>query len=621
MNNNRKTNIISLIIPIILMVLLFTKFGDIFMNSNSMSVDKVVEQIKENNVKSITTQGSRIEGVLKDNTTFSSELPVEFQKNLYDNYLKDKVESGKIIYRGLPAKSPSIFLELLPSILMLAGFAFIWYFTIAKNISGNSQAMKFGKSKAKMNLDSNNKITFADVAGLREEKEEMSELVDFLKNPAKYVKQGARIPKGVLLVGQPGTGKTYISKAVAGEAKVPFYSISGSDFVEMFVGVGASRVRDMFLEAKKNAPCIIFIDEIDAVGRKRGSGLGGGHDEREQTLNQLLVEMDGFEKNEGIIMIAATNRPDILDPALLRPGRFDRTIQISMPDVRERYEMLQVHTRNKKLSPKINLEDVAKSTAGFSPAELENLTNEAALLAARKNKEEITPELMDEAAIRVMAGPEKKSRVVIEKERKLTAYHEAGHAVTAQFLKELDPVHMITIVPRGSAGGFTAYLPDEDKSFRTKNEMKNRVVALLGGRAAEEIVLDDISTGASNDIERATQIARAMVKVYGMSDILGPVLYDDASGNVFLGGSNYSSGDHYSEETAIKIDEEVTNIIKNSYEKAKELIINNRDFLEELAQKLLETETIRKDEYIAIARKYDENFNIHDFDEKIIEEE
>lgn len=621
MNNNRKTNIISLIIPIILMVLLFTKFGDIFMNSNSMSVDKVVEQIKENNVKSITTKGSRIEGVLKDNTTFSSELPVEFQKNLYDNYLKDKVESGKIIYRGLPAKSPSIFLELLPSILMLAGFAFIWYFTIAKNISGNSQAMKFGKSKAKMNLDSNNKITFADVAGLREEKEEMSELVDFLKNPAKYVKQGARIPKGVLLVGQPGTGKTYISKAVAGEAKVPFYSISGSDFVEMFVGVGASRVRDMFLEAKKNAPCIIFIDEIDAVGRKRGSGLGGGHDEREQTLNQLLVEMDGFEKNEGIIMIAATNRPDILDPALLRPGRFDRTIQISMPDVRERYEMLQVHTRNKKVSPKINLEDVAKSTAGFSPAELENLTNEAALLAARKNKEEITPELMDEAAIRVMAGPEKKSRVVIEKERKLTAYHEAGHAVTAQFLKELDPVHMITIVPRGSAGGFTAYLPDEDKSFRTKNEMKNRVVALLGGRAAEEIVLDDISTGASNDIERATQIARAMVKVYGMSDILGPVLYDDASGNVFLGGSNYSSGDHYSEETAIKIDEEVTNIIKDSYEKAKELIINNRDFLEELAQKLLETETIRKDEYIAIARKYDENFNIHDFDEKIIEEE
>lgn len=621
MNNNRKTNIISLIIPIILMVLLFTKFGDIFMNSNSMSVDKVVEQIKENNVKSITTQGSRIEGVLKDNTTFSSELPVEFQKNLYDNYLKDKVESGKIVYRGLPAKSPSIFLELLPSILMLAGFAFIWYFTIAKNISGNSQAMKFGKSKAKMNLDSNNKITFADVAGLREEKEEMSELVDFLKNPAKYVKQGARIPKGVLLVGQPGTGKTYISKAVAGEAKVPFYSISGSDFVEMFVGVGASRVRDMFLEAKKIAPCIIFIDEIDAVGRKRGSGLGGGHDEREQTLNQLLVEMDGFEKNEGIIMIAATNRPDILDPALLRPGRFDRTIQISMPDVRERYEMLQLHTRNKKLSPKINLEDVAKSTAGFSPAELENLTNEAALLAARKNKEEITPELMDEAAIRVMAGPEKKSRVVIEKERKLTAYHEAGHAVTAQFLKELDPVHMITIVPRGSAGGFTAYLPDEDKSFRTKNEMKNRIVALLGGRAAEEIVLDDISTGASNDIERATQIARAMVKVYGMSDILGPVLYDDASGNVFLGGSNYSSGDHYSEETAIKIDEEVTNIIKNSYEKAKELIINNRDFLEELAQKLLETETIRKDEYIAIARKYDENFNIHDFDEKIIEEE
>lgn len=620
MNNKKRSNIMPLIIPMILLVFLFNMFGDAFMQANSISVDKVVQQINENNIKSITTKGSKIEGVLKDNTTFTSELPVEFQKGFYDNYLKEKVESGKISYQGLATQSSNIFLELLPSLLMLAGFAFIWYFTIAKNVSGNSQAMKFGKSKAKMNLESNNKITFADVAGLREEKEEMNELVDFLKNPAKYVKQGARIPKGVLLVGQPGTGKTYISKAVAGEAKVPFYSISGSDFVEMFVGVGASRVRDMFLEAKKNAPCIIFIDEIDAVGRKRGSGLGGGHDEREQTLNQLLVEMDGFEKNEGIIMIAATNRPDILDPALLRPGRFDRTIQISMPDVRERYEMLQVHTRNKKLSPKINLEDVAKSTAGFSPAELENLTNEAALLAARKNQEEITPDLMDEAAIRVMAGPEKKSRVVIEKERKLTAYHEAGHAVTAQFLEELDPVHMITIVPRGGAGGFTSYLPEEDKSFRTKNEMKNRVVALLGGRAAEEIVLDDISTGASNDIERATQIARAMVKVYGMSDLLGPVLYDDASGNVFLGGSNYSSGDHYSEETAIKIDEEVTKIIKDSYERAKDLIKTNRDFLEELAQKLLETETVRKDEYIAIARKYDKNFDINDFDEKLIEE-
>ena len=426
------------------------------------------------------------------------------------------------------------------------------------------------------------------------------------------MEQGARIPKGVLLVGGPGTGKTYISRAVAGEAGVPFYSISGSDFVEMFVGVGASRVRDMFAEAKKNAPCIIFIDEIDAVGRKRGSGLGGGHDEREQTLNQLLVEMDGFEKNEGIIMIAATNRPDILDPALLRPGRFDRTIQIGMPDVRERLEILRVHTRNKKLSDDINLEDVAKSIAGFSPAEIENLTNEAALLAARNNMEHITSALMDEAAIRVMAGPEKKSRVVIERERVLTAYHEAGHAVTAQFLEQLDPVHMITIVPRGDAGGFTAYLPDEDKSFRTKTEMANRLVALLGGRAAEEIVLDDISTGASSDIERATAIARAMIKTYGFSEMLGPVQYDDGRGSVFLGGSDYSSGYHYSEETAVKIDQEVTQLLKNAYDKAKNLIVENRDFLEEIAQVLLEKETIRKDEYVSIAKKYDPSVVIED---------
>ena len=621
MNNKKNANILRLLIPLVIFIYLLSTFGSAFSSKNEVDINKLIKYIEENKVTKITSKGKRLEGQLKDKSTFTAVLPEELQKTFYDSYLKKAVENNEVEYRGLEVEEKSIFVELLPTILTLGAFGLFWYFMMSRSAGGGNQAMKFGKSRAKLNLDKNNRVTFADVAGLREEKEELAELVDFLKNPKKYIEQGARIPKGVLLVGQPGTGKTYISKAVAGEAGVPFYSISGSDFVEMFVGVGASRVRDMFEEAKKNSPCIIFIDEIDAVGRKRGSGLGGGHDEREQTLNQLLVEMDGFEKNEGIIMMAATNRPDILDPALLRPGRFDRTIQISMPDVRERLDMLKVHLRNKKLSPEVNLEDVAKSTSGFSPAQLENLTNEAALLAARKNQEFITPDLMDEAAIRVMAGPEKKSRVVIERERVLTAYHEAGHAITSQFFDDLDPVHMITIIPRGSAGGFTAYLPDEDKSFRTKNEMKNRIVTLLGGRAAEELVLDDISTGASNDIERATSIARAMVKIYGMSNVLGPVQYDDASGNVFLGGSNYSSGDHYSEETAIKIDNEITQIIKDAYEGAKQILSENMDFLEDLAQSLLEKETIRKEEFNEIARKYielrkEENFLSDDLIEK-----
>lgn len=610
--NRKRTNIFGLILPLLGIILIVQLFGSMLRPNNEITVDKLIKHISDNNVKSLTTTGSTLNGIFKDNSSFTTELPKEFQNTFYDNYLKEKVEKGSIEYKAIKSESSNFFIDTLPTLFMLGGMAFLLYMLFARNASGGNQAMKFGKSRAKLNLDKNNKITFADVAGLKEEKEEMEELVDFLKNPKKYIEQGARIPKGVLLVGAPGTGKTYISKAVAGEAKVPFYSISGSDFVEMFVGVGASRVRDMFAEAKKNSPCIIFIDEIDAVGRKRGSGLGGGHDEREQTLNQLLVEMDGFEKNEGIIMIAATNRPDILDPALLRPGRFDRTIQIGMPDVRERLEILNVHTRNKKLASSINLEDVAKSTAGFSPAELENLTNEAALLAARNRQDSITPDLMDEAAIRVIAGPEKKSKQIIEKERVLTAYHEAGHAVTAQFSKEVDPVHMITIVPRGSAGGFTSYIPDEDKSFRSKTEMRNRLVTLLGGRAAEEVVLEDISTGASNDIEKATAIARAMVKTYGFSDILGPVQYDDGSGNVFLGGSDYSSGDHYSEKTAIAIDQEVTKLLKDAYEESKTIIETHREFLEELAQRLLEVETIRKNEYVEIAKKYDPTVVIQD---------
>ena len=594
----------SYLFPILIVLMLFSFFGDYFSPYKEISVDQLVKKIEKGEVKEITSKGSEVKLKLSNDSLVKSNLPRGFEENFYDNYLKERVEKGQIKYIGVTESNGMALSTILPSLITLIGVGFLFYILISKSANAGNQASQFGKNRAKLNLDKNNHVKFKDVAGLKEEKEEMYELVDFLRNPKKYIDQGARIPKGVLLMGQPGTGKTYLSKAVAGEAEVPFYSISGSDFVEMYVGVGASRVRDMFTEAKKNAPCIIFIDEIDAVGRKRGSGLGGGHDEREQTLNQLLVEMDGFSKNEGIIIIAATNRPDILDPALLRPGRFDRTIQIGMPDVREREEILQVHTKNKKLASDVNLANIAKATAGFSPAELENLTNEAALLAARYRKESISSDLIEEAAIKVMAGPEKKSAAVIERERKLTAYHEAGHAVTAEFLPELDPVHIITIVPRGNAGGFTAYIPEEDKSFRTRNEMKNRIVSLLGGRAAEELILDDISTGASNDIERATQIARAMVKTYGFSDKLGPILYDDGSGNMFLGGNEYSSGDHYSEQTAVLIDSEVTSIIKDSYDKAKEILNNHKDFLEELAQLLLKQETIRKAEYDEIAKKY-----------------
>lgn len=600
----------SYLFPILIVLMLFSFFGDYFSPYTEISVDQLVSKIEKGEVKEITSKGREVKLKLSNDTLVKSNLPREFQDTFYDNYLKDRVEKGQIKYTGLTESNGMALSTIMPSLITLVGVGFLFYILISKSANAGNQASQFAKNRAKLNLDKNNHVKFKDVAGLKEEKEEMYELVDFLRNPKKYIDQGARIPKGVLLMGQPGTGKTYLSKAVAGEAEVPFYSISGSDFVEMYVGVGASRVRDMFTEAKKNAPCIIFIDEIDAVGRKRGSGLGGGHDEREQTLNQLLVEMDGFSKNEGIIIIAATNRPDILDPALLRPGRFDRTIQIGMPDVREREEILQVHTRNKKLASDVNLANIAKATAGFSPAELENLTNEAALLAARYRKENITSDLIEEAAIKVMAGPEKKSAAVIERERKLTAYHEAGHAVTAEFLPELDPVHIITIVPRGNAGGFTAYIPEEDKSFRTRNEMKNRIVSLLGGRAAEELILDDISTGASNDIERATQIARSMVKTYGFSDKLGPILYNDGSGNMFLGGNEYSSGDHYSEQTAVLIDSEVTSIIKDSYDRAKEILSNHKDFLEELAQLLLKQETIRKAEYDEIAKKYSVKENI-----------
>lgn len=456
--------------------------------------------------------------------------------------------------------------------------------------------MSFGKSRAKLHTDDKKRVTFKDVAGVDEAKEELEEIVEFLKQPKKFIEIGARIPKGVLLVGPPGTGKTLIAKAVAGEAGVPFFSISGSDFVEMFVGVGAARVRDLFEQAKKNAPCIVFIDEIDAVGRQRGAGLGGGHDEREQTLNQLLVEMDGFGVNEGIIMLAATNRPDILDPALLRPGRFDRQVVVDIPDVKGREEILKVHARNKPLAEDVDLSVLARRTPGFTGADLENLLNEAALLAARRNKKKIEMTELEEAVTRVIAGPEKKSRVMTERERKLVAYHEAGHAVVAQLLPNVDPVHEVSIVPRGRAGGYTMILPKEDRFFRGKNELLDQVTHLLGGRASEELVLQEISTGAQNDLERATTLARKMVMEFGMSENIGPMTLGHRQEEVFL-GRDLAHGRNYSEEVAASIDKEVRNIIDKCYDRAKNILSENINKLHNVAQALLEREKLNKIEF------------------------
>ena len=461
----------------------------------------------------------------------------------------------------------------------------------------NKGAMPFGKSKARMlSPNDRNKVTFKDVAGIDEEKEELQEIVEFLKNPKKFTDMGARIPKGVLLVGQPGTGKTLLAKAVAGEAGVPFFIISGSDFVEMFVGVGASRVRDLFEDAKKNAPCIIFIDEIDAVGRQRGAGLGGGHDEREQTLNQMLVEMDGFSANEGVIVLAATNRPDVLDKALLRPGRFDRQIVVPAPDVKAREQILEVHARKKRLAPDVDLNIIAKNTSGFTGADLENVLNEAALLAARRDKSEISEREIEDAMVKVTMGPEKKTRVRSDKEKKLVAYHEGGHAVVSRYLKTQDPVHEISIIPRGMAGGYTMYRPTEDKSFISKTEMLENIISLLGGRASEELVLGDISTGASNDIQRATQIAKSMVTKYGMSDRIGTISLGSENDEVFL-GRDWGHEKSYSEETAGVIDEEVKRIIDNAYNEAKDILRVHRDKLDRVAEVLVEKEKITGEEF------------------------
>lgn len=554
-----------------------------------------VTELQEGNVTELTLIDTSMDGTLKDGSKIHAYAPSSIQLiSVNSEFIMPQVEEGTLVVTSEEPKVTPWYISMLPYMITIVIFVAIWIFFM-NSAQGGGKAMSFGRSKAKLYKDDGKKVTFDDVAGLKEEKEELQEIVDFLKKPKKYTELGARIPKGVLLVGPPGTGKTYVTKAVSGEAGVPFYSISGSDFVEMFVGVGASRVRDLFDQAKKNAPSIIFIDEIDAVGRRRGAGLGGGHDEREQTLNQMLVEMDGFGMNEGVIVFAATNRPDVLDPALLRPGRFDRQIVIGLPDVSGREEIFRVHSANKPLDGEVKLDVLARMTPGFSPADIENVLNEAALLTARREGKAITMEEIEEAITKVMAGPAKKSRTVTEAERKLTAYHEAGHAVLIRNLPNSDPVHQVTIVPRGMAGGMTMFLPKEDRSFESKKRMESSLVHLLGGRVAEALVLDDISTGASNDIERATSIARSMVAKYGMSERIGTVNYSD-SDEVFL-GKDFTSRQNFSEATAAAIDEEVKKLIDNAYAKAEELLKANMDKLVLVAETLLDIETLNAEQF------------------------
>ena len=572
-------------------------------NANTkMSYSDLLNKMELGEVKQIElNSGGKSAYVKLDGESNTKEVNIPSLES-FMNYSNNLIKDGKIT---LTEKSESVLITVL-SLLSPFGITiifFVFWFLLMNRQAGQNGAgrtMSFGKSKARMTSpDDKNKVTFKDVAGIEEEKEELEEVVEFLKNPKKFINMGARIPKGVLLVGQPGTGKTLLAKAVAGEAGVPFFIMSGSDFVEMFVGVGASRVRDLFEQAKKNAPCIIFIDEIDAVGRQRGAGLGGGHDEREQTLNQLLVEMDGFGTNEGVIVLAATNRPDVLDKALLRPGRFDRQIVVPAPDVGAREKILEVHSRNKKIADDVDLKTIAKNTSGFSGADLENVLNESALLAARRNLEQIGMQEIEDAMVKVTMGPEKKTRVRSEKENRLVAYHEAGHAVASRYLETQDKVHQISIVPRGMAGGYTMYRPTEDKSFMSKTEMEENIVSLLGGRVAEQLILNDISTGASNDIERATQIARSMVTKYGMSEKLGAIMYGSDQGEVFLGRDLAQSKD-YSEETAKLIDEETKRIIDKGYERARNILSEHIDKLHAVAQILLEKEKIDGEEFDTI---------------------
>lgn len=599
----RRSSMRNIIVYAFILILVFVSlrfFSGSFFEEDRANVNTFINDIKDGKVKRISQEGYGFKYTKNDGKSDYVEVDPNVWKSIYDDYVKDRVISDKLQYDVTMPRDNSMMINILMMLGSMIFFIFIMRALVSPRGQDGTSPQNFGRSRARESKTVNGKVVkFADVAGLVEEKEELFEIVDFLKNPMKYIKLGARIPKGVLLVGEPGTGKTYLSKAVAGEAGVPFYTISGSDFVEMFVGVGASRVRDLFQTAKKNAPCIVFIDEIDAVGRQRGAGLGGGNDEREQTLNQLLVEMDGFSQNEGIIVMAATNRPDILDKALLRPGRFDRNIYVSLPDVKARKAILEVHAKNKKIDEDVDLENIAKKTVGFSPADLENLLNEAALLTARENLDKIPMRLVQEASIKVVAGPEKKSQTVIEKERQIVAYHEAGHAIVSHYTDELYPVNMITIVPRGRAGGFTEYLPKEDFNYTTKSMMENMLKSLLGGRIAEEIIFKDISTGASNDIERATDLAKNMVTVYGMSEKLGPVCYDNEGENVFI-GRDYGRTKVYSEEVQYAIDQEIKDFILKAKEEATQILLEHKDKLEKLAQTLLEKETINRQEFLAV---------------------
>ena len=600
----RKTLIPYFILFVIIMCILYAfntlnvKVNEITYNdfNKNLSQEHITElEITPKNSAGVYQLVGKLEGY-KDNENF--KLIVPLTDSVIDEILTTAEEQNlKVDIKANPESNSvlTFILSLLPVLILVGATIFIF----VKLSGGNKQSFDFGKSKAKLSQEGN-KVTFKDVAGLKEEKEEVAELIDFLKNPKKFQRLGARIPKGVLLVGPPGTGKTLLAKAVAGEAKVPFYYISGSDFVELFVGVGASRVRDMFKQAKQTAPCLIFIDEIDAVGRQRGAGLGGGHDEREQTLNQLLTEMDGFGANEGIIIIAATNRPDVLDPALLRPGRFDRQVTVNFPDMNGRKEILEVHARNKKFVKGLTLEYIAQRTVGFSGADLENLLNEAALLAVRKNSDAISLEDLDEAYDRVIMGPAKKSKKYSEKEKKLVAYHEAGHAVVGIKLEDANEVQKITIVPRGAAGGYNLMLPKEEKFFSTKTELEQTICGLLGGRVAEEIVLKVQSSGAQNDFERATKIARSMVTEYGMSD-LGPIQFEHQESSVFL-GRDYNKSRNFSSQVAFEIDQEMRKIIETSYEKTKKIISSNRKLLDLIANTLLEKETLTKEEIDSLVK-------------------
>ena len=605
-NNKFKGIFIYLAVIVLLVIGMVTMLQMSATPGEHTTYSKVISEFDNYNVSGYTLDlgSGELQYTLKSDNTKKYKYSVPnvslFLQDTqgYRKAYNEKNPDSQLVEDFYPVSDNSFLLSFLPYLLMVAlmiGFTFV----IMRQAGGGGKMSQFSKANARTQPSNGPKITFADVAGAEEEKEEMSEIVDFMKNPRKYQELGAKIPRGVLLLGPPGTGKTLLAKAVAGEANVPFFSISGSDFVEMFVGVGASRVRDLFDQAKKHTPSIIFIDEIDAVGRQRGTGLGGGHDEREQTLNQLLVEMDGFTDNPGVIVIAATNRRDILDPALLRPGRFDRQITVGYPDIKGREAILRVHTKNKKLAPDISLATIAKGTAGFTGADLANLVNEAALLAARNNRKAITQPDIEEATIKVVAGPEKKSKVVSEEEKRLTAFHEAGHAVCTFHCKTQDPVHQVSIIPRGMAGGYTMSLPEHDRSFRSKTQMEEEIIVLLGGRVAEKIVLDEISTGASNDIERATDLARSMITRYGFSEKLGPIVYGHDNSEVFL-GRDYSQGRNYSENVAAEIDGEIRELIDTSYENAKQILLSHRDQLDKVAHYLMEHEKIDGDDFIKL---------------------